>query len=116
MNRREKILGVVANITNNSIISSVTYGLVTTVPLMVAGAFAVLINNFPVPGYSDFMAGIFGPNWRNFGSFLWDGTFGIMSIAILLSISYSLSREISLTKRNNVNPVFPPWFPWPVLL
>ncbi len=46
---------------------------VVTMPLMILGALAVLINNIPIPGYEDFLNKIFpmmyndAPIWKSFG-------------------------------------------------
>ncbi len=37
-------------------------------PLLIIGAMSLLIEEFPVTGYADFMAGIFGKHW---GTFFW---------------------------------------------
>ncbi|KAA9392849.1 PTS sugar transporter subunit IIC, partial [Kocuria coralli] len=53
-------------------------GFITTMPLMILGSFAVLINNFPIPAYQKFMNNLFGEGtWQAFGGNVWNGTFAI---------------------------------------
>lgn len=66
-------------------------GFAMIMPLILAGAFAVLINSLPVPAYQNFMVGLFGKSWTNFGGNLWNGTFAVMSIILVVSISYNLA-------------------------
>ena len=66
-------------------------GFAMIMPLILAGAFAVLINNLPIQAYQNFMVEIFGKSWTTFGGNLWNGTFAVMSIIVVVSISYNLA-------------------------
>lgn len=68
-------------------------GFVTIMPLILIGSLAVLFNNFPIPGWADFMKGIFGEQWNSFGGTLWNGTFAIMSLLVVFTISYHLAKS-----------------------
>lgn len=72
---------------------------VVTMPLMILGALAVLINNLPIPGFSDLMDKIFpmivndAPIWKSFGGNIWNGTFAIFSILISFLVAYNLVKS-----------------------
>jgi PTS system cellobiose-specific IIC component len=68
-------------------------GFVTIMPLILVGSLAVLFNNLPIPGWADFMKSIFGEKWNTFGGTLWNGTFAIMSLLVVFSISYNLAKS-----------------------
>jgi PTS system cellobiose-specific IIC component len=68
-------------------------GFVTIMPLILIGSLAVLFNNFPIPGWANFMKGIFGEQWNSFGGTLWNGTFAIMSLLVVFTISYHLAKS-----------------------
>lgn len=68
-------------------------GFVAIMPLILVGSLAVLFNNFPIPGWGDFMKGIFGEKWNSFGGTLWNGTFAIMSLLVVFTISYNLAKS-----------------------
>ena len=68
-------------------------GLVCTMPLVVAGSLALLINNFPVPAYQDVMLELFGPAWKGFGGKLWAATFGAISLTVTFSIASNLAEQ-----------------------
>lgn len=68
-------------------------GFVAIMPLILVGSLAVLFNNLPIPGWGDFMKGVFGENWNSFGGTLWNGTFAIMSLLVVFSISYNLAKS-----------------------
>lgn len=64
-----------------------------TMPLMILGALAVMINNLPIPIFQDFMNNIFGGEaWKGFGGSVWNGTFAIISVAIAFLVAYNLTK------------------------
>lgn len=68
-------------------------GFVALMPILIAGSFAVLINNLPVEAYQSFMTNIFGDGWKAFGGNIWWGAFAIISLFLVFSIAYNLSKS-----------------------
>ncbi|WP_099223979.1 PTS sugar transporter subunit IIC [Listeria costaricensis] len=69
-------------------------GFIATMPLMILGSFAVLINNFPIQAYQDFMNGLFGEGkWQAFGVNVWNGTFAILALLISFTVAYNLAKS-----------------------
>lgn len=65
-----------------------------TMPLMILGALAVMINNLPIDGFQNFMNGIFGgESWKGFGAAVWSGTFGVLSVFIAFLVAYNLANH-----------------------
>jgi PTS system cellobiose-specific IIC component len=64
---------------------------ISIMPLAIIGSLAILINNFPIRAYQNFMAFLFGPEWTSFSNYIYSGTFAIMSLLIVFSISYNLA-------------------------
>jgi len=62
---------------------AVQRGLVLTLPLIMIGAMALLVKNFPLPVVPDALDAAFGPAWRAACDNLIDGSFGIASLAAL---------------------------------
>lgn len=68
-------------------------GFVAIMPLIMVGALGVLLNAFPIPAYQEAMTSIFGKFWKNVGGNLWTGTFAIMSLLAVFSMSFSLAKS-----------------------
>ncbi|MCY6959932.1 PTS sugar transporter subunit IIC [Clostridium brassicae] len=68
-------------------------GFAVIMPLIIAGSLGVLINSFPIKSYQNFMIGIFGKGWTNFGGNLSNGTIGLMSLLIVCTVSYNLAKS-----------------------
>lgn len=65
-----------------------------TMPLMILGALAVMINNLPIPGFQKMMNSIFGGTaWQGFGTSVWNGTFGILSVLVAFLVAYNLAKD-----------------------
>lgn len=78
---------------NNQTLQAIRNGFVVTMPLFLAGALGLLFVNFPVPAYQDFMASSFGPGWQTLGFWIYNATFGILSLIIAFSVSYNLCEQ-----------------------
>ena len=89
----------------NPHLKAVRNGLTLTLPMVMAGCVAVLIANFPLAGYQNLMADIFGDHWRRLSVHIADGTFSILSIIIMLTISFSLAEYHNASSNNKeMNP------------
>ena len=82
----------------NKYLLSIRDGFLVSMPLLIAGSFFLLIANFPIPGWTDFWANIFGENWIKFMSKPTDATFAIMSIIVVMGIGYSFAGHMNVDK------------------
>lgn len=64
---------------------------ISIMPLAIVGSLAMLVNNFPVVYYQEYMVGVFGVEWTSFSNYIYSGTFAIISLLIVFSISYNLA-------------------------
>ncbi|WP_054776577.1 PTS sugar transporter subunit IIC [Lacticaseibacillus saniviri] len=98
-------LPVAAKIGNQRHLVAIRDAFAYTMPLMILGAFAVLINNLPIPGWANLMNSIFSEKikgtyiWTMFGGNIWNGTFAILGIMIAFLVAYNLGKSY------DVNPV-----------
>jgi len=84
---------------------SIRRGLTLMIPLMIMGAFAVFFNNLPIHAYQDYMVRVFGESWTSFGIYVHRGTFAIMAVGMLLTISYSMASISPIALKHEVNPM-----------
>ena len=90
---------------SNPLLTAIREGLTFSLPIIVAGTMAVLLNTFPLPAYQSLMLDVFGPNWRAFGGYIWNGTLGVLSVIMAISISNSFSEHYnSAHPANRINP------------
>jgi len=65
--------------------------LTLVLPLVMAGAMALMVRDFPFASVQAGLDGLFGVHWRSFCNNLIRGSFGIASLAVLCSFGYSLA-------------------------
>lgn len=96
----EKAMPVAARIASFKYIRAIRDGLAVVMPLIIAGSIFLILGNVPIAGYSDFVNGIFGPNFTSKLLYPVRVTFDIVTIISIFSISYQIAKE------NNVDGVF----------
>lgn len=69
-------------------------GLMLSMPLLIIGSIAIVIGDFPVQAFHDFMASIVGDVWY---SWCWDmvnpATMGLVALFAVVGVSHSLASE-----------------------
>lgn len=63
-----------------------------TMPLIMLGAFASLLLNFPVPALHTWLDSYIGQSWRTMCAHIVAGTFGIVSLVVLCAVSGNLAK------------------------
>ncbi len=102
---KDKSASMIMFISNTLIVNSIRHGLTLTIPVMVIGAFAIFINHLPVESYQKLMISIFGNDWSSFGVHIHRGTFSIMALGMLLTISYSIAKNSATAREHSINPM-----------
>lgn len=87
----EKLQPVMYTLNNNRYLKAIQAGFFGAMPVMVIGSIFLLFSNFPIPGYSDFMASIFGENWAVFFTTPYRVSMNILSLFILFGVVKSLA-------------------------
>ncbi|MGR5915142.1 PTS transporter subunit EIIC [Bacillus pacificus] len=72
-------------------------GLVLTMPFLIIGSIFLIISTLPIPGYSEFMASLFGKNWNVALGYPVSATFNIMALIAVFGIAYRLGNIIKWT-------------------
>lgn len=85
----DKINGIFGRVSDLRPFVAVRRGLMMIMPLILVGSFAIVLNNLPIEGYQRAAEAFFGPSWKNFGDYIRQGTFSIMSVGIVFSVSYA---------------------------
>ncbi|MGL5656680.1 MAG: PTS cellobiose transporter subunit IIC [Fusobacteriaceae bacterium] len=94
MSSLEKILMPLAEkIGKNKYLIAVRDGFLISSPLLIIGSLFLLIANFPIPGWQDFWAQFFGPNWADNLSHPVTATFDVMTILAVIGIGYSYGKQ-----------------------
>lgn len=85
----------------NKYLASIQYGMMLSIPLLLVGAFACIISDFPIDAFQTFMASVVGEEvWAEWNwSVLNPATIGLLSLVAMSGMAYELGR------RNDVTPM-----------
>ena len=86
----EKFLPVAARLGGQRHLLALRDGVVMVMPLLILGAFSMIIAEFPVEAFLNFMAGVFGENWNAFEGVIINATYGISAIVACFGVASSL--------------------------
>lgn len=84
---------VAGKIANNKHVGAIRDGVILTMPLIIAGSIFLVLGFIPVPGYSDFMARIFGDAWLTKLLYPVNVTFGLVGMITSIGVSYRLAEK-----------------------
>lgn len=88
----EKLVPIVSKFANLRYMRALKSGFMVIMPLTIIASIFLLITDFPIPGYPEFMARIFGDNWGDFLSPAYKATFDMMGILLAGTIAYKLAE------------------------
>ncbi|CAK7047903.1 MAG: hypothetical protein DELT_00907 [Desulfovibrio sp.] len=113
----EHALPGMERVSNYPLLVAIRSGLAVTMPLVLIGSLAVLLNSFPLPAYREFMTATFGPDWRFFGQVLWSCTFAVMSLTMQFSVGVHIAEQYNAKHPNSmVSPLIAGLVSFAVLL
>lgn len=91
-----RLVPIVSKITSLRYFQALRHGFMVIMPLTIIGSIFMLITDFPLPGYADFMTGIFGANWASFVEPAYRATFNLMGFLFVGTMSYKLAESYEM--------------------
>lgn len=91
-----KVVPVVSKITNTRYFTALRSGFLVIMPLTIIGSFFLLLTDFPLPGYGEFMSSIFGDNWTSYIDSAYRATFNMMGFLLAGTLAYKLAEQYKL--------------------
>jgi cellobiose PTS system EIIC component len=92
----EKFLPVAARIGGQRHLLALRDGIVMVMPLLILGAFSMIVGEFPLKAYLDFMAKTFGSNWNAFEGIIMNATYGIVALVACYGVASSLVNSYKI--------------------
>ena len=88
-----------------TLVRTVRSGLLNITPVLIVGAFALILKTFPVTPYQNFITSFAGGLLLSFFDFIYAATFGVLSIYMTLSISRSYVQIKSTRSGSNIGAI-----------
>ena len=81
-------------LSSNKYLVALRDGLMLSMPLLIVGSLAIVIGDFPIPAFHEFMTSIVGDVWN---TWCWDmvnpATMGLVALFAVVGVSHSLASE-----------------------
>ena len=87
MNKKGGTRSVLEKSSQSAIVTAVRMGLVNMIPILIIGAFALILKTFPLTIYQKFLSTTAGGVLLSFLDFVYGATFGVLSVYMTFSIS-----------------------------
>ncbi|MDR1131540.1 MAG: PTS transporter subunit EIIC, partial [Oscillospiraceae bacterium] len=92
----EKFIPVAARIGGQRHLLALRDGIVMVMPLLIIGAFSMIIGEFPIEAVTNFLASVFGENWNAFEGVIMTATYSIAAIIACFGVASSLVNSYDL--------------------
>ena len=89
---KEKIVSFIRKTEQTTVVRAIRSGLVNMIPVLIIGAFALIIKSFPIKAYETFIKEFAGGFIYGLFNFIFSATFGILSVYMTFSISRSYMK------------------------
>lgn len=87
MKRNKSIVDPFIRIQKSLSVKAIRHGLVTMIPILMIGSFSLILKTMPIKVYQDFITTAFSGIILDMLNFVYDSTFGLLSIYIAFTIS-----------------------------
>jgi cellobiose PTS system EIIC component len=88
-----RIMPVAGKIAEQKHLQAIRDGIILTLPLLIIGSLFLIIGFIPIPGYDEFMSGIFGEKWRTKLLYPVGATFDVMALIVSFGVAYRLAEK-----------------------
>ena len=85
-------INTISKIEKNTIVRAIRNGLINIIPVLIVGAFALILKTFPIKGYQEAIASFLGGFFLDFFNIVYSATFGVLSVYMTFSISRSYMK------------------------
>ncbi|WP_134686595.1 PTS cellobiose transporter subunit IIC [Brevibacillus migulae] len=88
-----RFMPIAGRVAEQKHLQAVRDGIILTMPLLIIGSLFLILGFIPVPGYDEFMAGVFGEAWRTKLLYPVNATFDVMAIIASFGVAYRLAEK-----------------------
>lgn len=92
----QHMVPAVSKVTSLRYFQALRSGFMVIMPLTIIGSIFMLITDFPLAGYPEFMASVFGENWASYIEPAYRATFNMMGFMLVGTMAYKLAESYKL--------------------
>ncbi|WP_312109185.1 PTS cellobiose transporter subunit IIC [Brevibacillus reuszeri] len=88
-----RVMPVAGRIAEQKHLQAIRDGIILTMPMLIIGSLFLIIGFIPIPGYNEFMSGVFGDKWLTKLLYPVNATFDIMALIVSFGVAYRLAEK-----------------------
>lgn len=98
----DKCIDTASNLSEIWILKAMRKGIIYGMPLILIGSMVLLILNLPIDFFQTAMDDILGSEWRTLFLYVIDGTMNIISVSVLIGISYAIMQDYKSIRESSL--------------
>lgn len=101
----QRMLPLAEKISSNIYLSALKSAFIALIPFLIVGSFFLLLTNFPVPGYSEFMTSLLGKGTLDKLNYGINASYGLMTLLVIVTFSKELVEKLKLSQSTAILPI-----------
>ncbi|EOF4707015.1 PTS sugar transporter subunit IIC [Klebsiella oxytoca] len=101
----QRMLPLAEKISSNIYLSALKSAFIALIPFLIVGSFFLLLTNFPVPGYSEFMTSLLGKGSLDKLNYGINASYGLMTLLVIVTFSKELVEKLKLSQSTAILPI-----------
>ncbi|MGL5600285.1 MAG: PTS sugar transporter subunit IIC [Silvania sp.] len=101
----KRMLPLAEKISNNIYLSALKNAFISLIPFLIVGSFFLLLINFPISGYNEFMASLLGKGTLDKLNYGIDASYGLMTLLVIVNFSRELVEKLKLSQSTAILPL-----------
>ncbi|WP_258365067.1 PTS sugar transporter subunit IIC [Klebsiella oxytoca] len=99
------MLPLAEKISSSIYLSALKSAFIALIPFLIVGSFFLLLTNFPVPGYSEFMTSLLGKGTLDKLNYGINASYGLMTLLVIVTFSKELVEKLKLSQSTAILPI-----------
>lgn len=100
-----RMLPLAEKISANIYLTALKNAFISLIPFLIVGSFFLLLTNFPINGYSEFMASLLGKGTLDKLNYGIDVSYGLMTMLVIVNFSRELVEKLKLSQSTAILPL-----------
>lgn len=94
----QKMLPLAEKISSNIYLTALKNAFIALIPFLIVGSFFLLLTNFPISGYNEFMTSLLGKGTLDKLNYGINASYGLMTLLVIITFSKELVEKLNLSQ------------------
>ena len=101
----QKMLPLAEKISSNIYLTALKNAFIALIPFLIVGSFFLLLTNFPISGYNEFMTSLLGKGTLDKLNYGINASYGLMTLLVIITFSKELVERLNLSQSTAILPI-----------